>query len=256
MNWLQSWRQRQEERLLQNRPIPEPLWQYTLARHPFLARRSDADVNELRRLTTLFLARKEFTGGGGFLVTDEVAVAVAAQACVPVLRLGLAMYDGFVGIVMHHDEVVARREVLDEDGVMHHYDEVLAGEAMEGGPVTLSWHDVQLGEEAAELGYNVVIHEFVHKIDMLDGEADGIPPLPAAARQAWADCIDADYERFCDRVDRGRPTFLDPYGAEGVDEFFAVAAEAFFVAPIAFRDEHAALYALFRGYFGQDPAAF
>lgn len=255
--WLSRWRSAREAQLLRKHEIPGDLWALVMASYPFLAYRSPADQAELRRLATLFLRRKEFTGAGGFAITDEVAVAVAAQACLPVLQLGLALYDGFVGIVMHGDQVVARREVMDEAGVVHRYDEVLAGEAMEGGPVTLSWHDVQHAGESAELGYNVVIHEFVHKLDMLDGEPDGIPPLPdRARRQAWISTLDAEYARFCSAVDAGIDTFLDPYGAQAVDEFFAVSAEAFFVAPQDFKREHPRLHALFCGYFRQDPAAF
>lgn len=254
--WLSRWRSAREAQWLRRHEIPAELWAPVLARYPFLARRSAEELSELRRLTTLFLRRKEFTGAGGFEITDEVAVAVAAQACLPVLRLGLEFYDGFVGIVIHGDQVVARREVIDEAGVVHHYDEVLAGEAMEGGPVTLSWHDVRHAGESAELGYNVVIHEFVHKIDMLDGEPDGVPPIAERdRREAWIATIDAEYERFCKAVDDGIETFLDPYGAQAVDEFFAVAAEAFFVAPLEFKQAHPPVYRLFCDYFRQDPAA-
>jgi Mlc titration factor MtfA (ptsG expression regulator) len=254
--WWSAYRKRRDERTLRRRAIPQALWQLTLARYPFLARRTPADLAALRDLATLFLAQKEFTGAQGLEVTDEIAVAVAAQACLPVLRLGLAPYSRFVGIVVHPDEVVARREVMDEDGIVHQYDEMLSGEAMEGGPVMLSWHDVEAAGESAEWAYNVVIHEFVHVLDMADGVADGVPLLAdRAARQAWQRVIEAQYHDFCDRVDAGEDTVLDPYGAESVDEFFAVASEAFFVAPPAMRDEHPALYDLFAGYFRQDPAA-
>ncbi|WKB52865.1 zinc-dependent peptidase [Eleftheria terrae] len=257
-DWLHRWRRRQEERVLRERAIPDLLWQYTLACHPFLARRSEADLAELRRLTTLFLANKEFSGAGGFVITDEVAVAIAAQACVPILKLGLALYDRFVGIVVHSDQMVIRREEMDEHGVVHEYEDVLVGETAAGAvPVTLSWYDVAHADEAGEPGYNVVIHEFVHKIDLLDGEADGVPPLtPRSRRDAWAAMIDDEYLRFCARVDRGEDVFLDPYAAEAVDEFFAVSAEAFFVAPDEFRLEHPRLYTELQGLFLQDPAAY
>jgi Mlc titration factor MtfA (ptsG expression regulator) len=246
----QRFRQAREERILKRRAIPDELWGLTLARFPFLQREDPQEAQQLRRLATLFLDAKEFTGAQGFEVTDEVAVAVAAQACLPVLHLGLRLYDGFVGIVMHADEIVAPREVMDEDGVVHRYDEVLAGEAMEGGPVTLSWHDVSLAGHSADSGYNVVIHEFIHKIDMLDGEPDGVPPLPGrAARAHWMAVMDAEYEAFCREVDAGMDTWLDPYGAESVDEFFAVAAEAYFVAETDFRLAHPRLADLFDGYF-------
>jgi len=253
---LRRWQAHREARVLARRAIPDGLWQLTLARLPFLAARPDADLTELRRLASLFLDQKEFSGAGGLEVDDAMAVCIAAQACLPVLRFGLASYAGFVGIVVHPDEVVARREVMDDDGIVHAYDEVLAGEAMAGGPVMLSWTDVAESGESADWGYNVVIHEFAHVLDMGDGEADGVPPLPAAERDAWIAVIDPEYERFCATVDAGHETLLDPYGATGVDEFFAVSAESFFVTPKEMRTTHPAWYGLLARYFRQDPATF
>lgn len=251
-----SWRRWRDQSILRRRPIPEAMWRDTLHHFPFLARLSPDDGQRLRELATLFLARKEFNGAHGLVVSDEMAVAIAAQACLPILRLGLGWYDGFVGIVVHADEVVAKREVMDEDGVVHHYDEPLAGEAMEGGPVTLSWRDVADAGASAEWGYNVIVHEFAHVLDMRDGEADGVPPLPSrAARAEWRAVMEAEYQAFCEQVDAGLDTLLDPYGAEAPGEFFAVACEAFFVTPLDLQAEHGPLYRLLSGFFRQDPAA-
>ncbi|HSI51194.1 MAG TPA: M90 family metallopeptidase [Ideonella sp.] len=257
MAFLQKLRNWREQRALQRYAIPDALWQAVLAHYPFLGQRSVEDLVELRRLASLFLSQKEFTGAQGLVVDDGMAVAIAAQACLPVLKLGLAMYDGFVGIVVHPDEVMAQREVMDEDGVVHEYDEWLSGEAMSGGPLMLSWPDVEAAGESAEDAYNVVIHEFAHVLDMREGEPDGVP-LPAAAevaRDRWLAVFDPEMTRFVERVDAGEATLLDPYGAEAPEEFFAVAAEAFFVCPQAFRDEHPALHELFVAYFRQDPSA-
>lgn len=255
--WLRAREARREERALQRRAIPDALWQLTLARYPFLAQRSSEEVQALRRLSSLFLDQKTFHGVGDFEVTDDIAVAVAAQACLPVLHLGLDPYRGFVSIVMHADEVVARRVVTDEDGIVHEYDEPLVGEAsIDTGQVMLAWADVRDAQELAEWGYNVVIHEFAHVLDALNGEIDGIPgPMPLDEQQQWADVLDAEYEAFCDLVDQGVETLLDPYAAQGPDEFFAVASEAFFVAPQAMKKEQPAMYRLLSDYFRQDPAA-
>lgn len=254
---LRAWQERRERRQLARHAIPDALWELTLARYPFIARRSPADRAALRRLSALFLARKEFHGVGGFQVSDEVAVAVAAQACLPVLALGLEAYDGFVGIVMHESQVVASREVMDADGVVHQYEEALAGEAMEGGPLMLAWSELQ-PDPALGAGpvYNVVIHEFAHVLDMANGAPDGVPALPSLeATQAWIEVIDPAWAQFCDCVDAGEDTLIDPYGAESVEEFFAVASEAFFVEAVRMRDQHPALYALLAGFYRQDPAA-
>ena len=254
---MRAWLKRQRDaRTLARRAIPDALWQLTLARFPFLARSSAADMKRLREMSTLFLAEKEFSGAHGLHVDDHMAVAIAAQACLPVLELGLAWYDGFIGIVVHADGAIAQREFTDDDGVVHQYEEELSGEAMHGGPVMLSWRDVAESGESAEFGYNVVIHEFAHVLDMRDGLADGVPPLPdRAARERWLRVLEAEYGAFCKRVDAHEDTLLDPYAAEAIEEFFAVACEVFFVAPRDLLDEHPALYDLLRGFFKQDPAS-
>lgn len=243
------------------REIPDGMWQEVLARYPFLAQRPEAEVQRLRELASQFLGTKEFHGANGFVITDAVALAIAAQAVLPVLNLGLAWYDDFVGIVVHPDEVLARRTVTDEHGVVHHYEEVLSGEAMDGGPVMLSWSDVDSAGSTADQGYNVVIHEFIHKIDMRDGAPDGCPPLPsAAACRAWLAVMQAEYDGFREKViiaERfgGEQPWLDAYGAEGIDEFFAVACEAYFVNRARFEGEFPALVPLFDSFFRRPSAA-
>ncbi|MEQ1804953.1 MAG: M90 family metallopeptidase [Burkholderiaceae bacterium] len=255
-SWWNAWQRARRERLLRTRSIPDPLWRLTLLRYGFLTDLGETAQAELRDLATLFLAEKEFHGAGGLLVNDEMAVAIAAQACLPVLRLGLHWYDAFKGIVVHADAVVAQREVVDEIGVVHEFEEELSGEAMEGGPLMLSWRDVEDSGESADWGYNVVIHEFAHILDMRDGVADGIPPLPnRKARERWVDVLEDEYRSFCGCVDDGADTVLDPYGAQSPDEFFAVASEAFFTVPLQAREAHPKLYELLAGFYRQDPAA-
>lgn len=235
--------------------LPEALWRGTLERYPFLARRPEEDVARLRAMAAEFLAQKEFHGAGGLVITDEIALAIAAQAVLPVLHLGLRWYDDFVGIVVHPDEVVARRTQVDETGIVHDWDEVLAGEAMEGGPVMLNWHDVAQAGTTAETGFNVVIHEFVHKIDLRDGAPDGCPPLASReARRQWLAVLQPQYERFRERVTiaerfGGERPWLDAYGAEAIDEFFAVACEAYFVNRERFGQEFPELTVLFDGFY-------
>jgi Mlc titration factor MtfA (ptsG expression regulator) len=236
--------------------IPDGLWRGVLARYPFIAARSPDELARLRDLASRFLAGKEFHGANGLEITDTVALSIAAQAVLPVLNLGLEWYDDFVGIVVHPDEVLARRTLTDEHGVVHHYDEVLAGEAMEGGPVMLNWRDVDNAGETAGAGYNVVIHEFIHKIDMRDGQPDGCPPLPSRKmRQAWLAVMQREYAGFREKAiiaERfgGEPPWLDPYGATAIDEFFAVACEAYFVNRERFAREFEPLLSLFDGFFG------
>jgi Mlc titration factor MtfA (ptsG expression regulator) len=245
--------------------IPEAAWQSTLARYRFLAERPAADLHRLRELAAAFLRDKEFHGAHGFVISDEVALAIAAQAVLPVLRLngGLGWYDDFVGVVVHPCEAVARRKTIDDAGIVHEYEEVVAGEAMERGPVMLSWQDVLAGGGARDESYNVVIHEFAHKIDMRDGDADGCPPLPLGfrgassakeARAAWFAVLEPAYDAFREKTiiaERfgGEAPWLDPYGAQSASEFFAVACEAYFVNRARLAEEFEALAGLFDAFF-------
>jgi len=250
--------------------LPDAAWQATLDRYPFLAERPAADRERLRLLAATFLRDKEFHGAQGFVITDEVALAVAAQAVLPVLHLkgDLSWYDDFVGIVIHPSEVVAHRTTTDATGVVHQYDEVVAGEAMDRGPVMLSWQDVLASSVTRAEGYNVVIHEFAHKIDMRSGAADGCPPLPAGflgrrsareARAAWFAVLQPAYDSLREKVimaDRfgGEAPWLDAYGAQSPAEFFAVACEAYFVNRSALQAEFTALVGLFVAFFNSPTA--
>ncbi|VVE00272.1 zinc-dependent peptidase [Pandoraea terrigena] len=246
--------------------IDDAVWDEVVGALPFLARRSTADLDKLRALATDFLGSKRFSTAHDLPLTDAMCVSVAAQACLPILNLPSALYRGWTGIVLYPGEFLIRKTVQDEAGVVHDIAQEASGEAWEGGPVVLSWQDVQASDV---LAYNVVIHEFVHKIDMEGGEADGVPPMLRRLHgeltpEAWCDVFDPAYEAFCHDVSDVPDThwdafatssLLDPYAAEHESEFFAVCAEAFFVAPDAFRDAYPALYTLFSRYFLQDPAA-
>jgi Mlc titration factor MtfA (ptsG expression regulator) len=252
---LRALRALRERRVLDRRAIPDDLWKRTLVRYPFLRKRDPADAEALRRLTSLFLDRKEFSTAGGMRLTDAMAVTIAAQAVLPVLHLGLERYDGFVGIVIHPDQMVVNREHQDEHGVVHEYEDVILGEAMEGGPLVLSWRDVRNAGRTAALGLNVVIHEFAHVLDLADGVSDGVPLLPREIpRTEWLQSLEPAYAEFVQRVEREEDTVLDPYAASGIDEFFAVASESFFIAAPAMRAEHPGLYRMLVRLYRQDPA--
>lgn len=261
--WLARFRRRERR---PRQALPDALWQQTLADCHFLQACSAPELTRLRELSALFLEDKEFHGAQDLVITDAMALTIAAQACLPVLHFGpgdqpLRSYDDFVGIVVHPDEVVAQREMVDEHGVVHQYEETLAGEAMHQGPVMLSWRDVT--SASSESGYNVVIHEFVHKLDLRDGQADGCPPLPTgfmglptarAARSHWLSTLQPAYDAFRESVIKAErfgtePTWLDPYGAEAIDEFFAVASEAYFVNRERFGREFGTLLPLFDAYY-------
>ena len=248
MGWLKQWRRR---RVLARHRIDDAPWQRTLARLPFLRGLDAPQTRRLQELALVFLAEKEFSGARGQKVGDAMRLSIAAQACLLVLELGLDWYDGWSGIVVYPSDFRVRRSEIDETGVMHEWDDELAGESWPGGPVVLSWDAAQHDEYA-----NVVIHEFAHKLDMANGDADGVPPLHRGMDPAaWRAAFEEAYAGFCEAVDRGQDTWLDPYAAEDPAEFFAVLSEAFFEAPNEMRRRYPDAYAQLRLFYRQDPAS-
>ena len=243
MGWLTEWRRR---RVLAKHHIDDSLWERATRPLAFLPR-----TPKLRELALLFMAEKEFAGAHDLEVTDLMRVSIAAQACTPILELGLDWYAGWHGIVVYPGDFRVRRREMDEDGVVHEWEDELAGEAMPGGPVVLSWDAA-----AHDPAMNVVLHEFAHKLDMLNGEADGDPPLHAGMdRRAWRKAFDEAYDGFCDAVDRGKDTWLDPYASEHPSEFFAVVSEAFFCEPRDTKRRYPDVYDQLVLFYRQDPAA-
>ena len=250
---LRRWRR---ARVLKRASIPDALWHEALATLPFLALYTQDELARLRELAVLFLDAKAIVGAQGHEVTPLQRVIIAIQACVLILNLDFGYYDGWENVFVYPGEFVPGWEWEDEAGVVHRNEGALAGEAMPGGPVVLSWPDVEASADWDEAGMNLVIHEFAHKIDMRSGEANGSPPLPPTISPlAWTSELGAAYEDFHARVERREHTEIDPYAAESPAEFFAVLSEVFFVDPLLLQREYAGVYRLFTHLYRQDPAA-
>lgn len=274
---LQTWLPRRWRTPL---PIDEKLWRFTLQNLPFLSDLAVTEQERLRQLTGFFLQEKEFHGAHGLHIDDHMALSIAAQACRPLIHMALPSgkapshpaqlliwYDDFVGIVVQPGIALAQRETTDSAGVVHRYREALAGEAMDRGPVMLSWSSVSQAADQIDAGSNVVIHEFVHKLDMRGmhrGEQpDGTPPLYKGflgatserdAQRLWQRVMSDAFTRFREAVarsERFRETqpWLDSYAATDAAEFFAVTSEAYFVNRSRFSQELPELIALYDGFF-------
>jgi MtfA peptidase len=249
VSWsLARWRR---ERILKRAPIDTAVWSRTLTRYGFLVGLAQDELDRLRETTTLFLHAKQIHAAGGLELTAEMRVAIAVQACILVLNLPLEWYDGWVEIIVYPEEFIPEVEWVDEIGVVHKAREIRAGEAWLQGPVILSWADI--AHDYAD-GVNVAIHEFAHKLDMLNGEADGFPPLhPDMSRAHWTRIFTAAFDSFRGRVGRGEPTDIDPYAGESPAEFFAVLSEAFFELPETVLLAYPDVYEQLRKFYRQDP---
>jgi len=246
---LKTWWRR---RIISRSTISEAKWQQAFASLPLLGRLSQADRQQLRELAILFLHQKKVFGAHGLVVTQEMTLSIALQACLPILRLGIDWYRGWVTIVVYPGGFVPERVVVDEYGLEHRVREPLSGEAWERGPVILSWEDAKAGSKLD--GANVVIHEFVHKLDMLNGRADGFPPLHDDMDAAhWTAIFTAAYADFQNKVETGRITDIHHYAASEPAEFVAVLSEVFFEQPDVIYREYPEVYEKFRAFFRQDP---
>lgn len=253
--WLRA---RRRKKLLA-RPFP-PAWEQTLRRNlPHFAVLDADEQGRLRELIQIFVAEKGFEGCGGLELDDEIRVTIAAQACLLVLELDDEPYRNVRSILVYPSTVVPPPRPLGafevprapKRGPMP-----ILGEAHLRGPVILVWDAVERSARHPEKGHNVVFHEFAHKLDMLDGAADGTPPLHARADYArWVAVCSREYLALRKRASQGRHDLLDAYGATNEAEFFAVATEIFFDRPRALQAHHGELYAVLRDFYRQDPAA-
>ena len=232
--------------------VTDDAWRSVRRSLPILATLPEPDFAKLRVLTDAFLRSKSLEGAGGFELDEESCVVVAAQACIPILELGIDAYAGWRSVVVYPGGFVSRGTSVDETGIEHEWEEPRSGEAWSHGPVVLSWEDVAASGHLE--GYNVVIHEMAHKLDMLNGDANGFPPLHAEMDgAAWHRAFSEAYEDLCVRVDAGEETDIDEYAAEGPDEFFAVTSEYFFEVPEVLDACYPEVYAKLRAFYRQDP---
>jgi MtfA peptidase len=241
----------QRKRFLKRSTIDDALWRSVLDSVRYLRGLSENDLQRLNEDVRVFLHQKEFTGAHDLILSDEMRLSIALQACLMTLNIGVDRYDGWHGIIIYPNEFVPNHQYVDSAGVVHTDRRPLTGMARSDGPVILSWADTQTA--FAMDGVNVVIHEFAHKLDMQNGDANGFPLLHKGMNpRAWAKSFAAAYADFCKRVDAGEHTAIDAYASQNPGEFFAVLSEVFFEMPAIIATEYPAVYEHLKAYYRQD----
>jgi Mlc titration factor MtfA (ptsG expression regulator) len=237
-------------------PIDEALWRQALDACPLAQRLSADDLQRLRVLAARFLQRKRFHPIDTELDARQ-RLLIALLACLPVLRLGFRALRGWQGVVVYPGEFKVRHAHHDgSTGVVTEGDQVLSGEAWQIGPLVLSWASVEHDLAQPWDGFNVVIHEIAHKLDMLDGPPDGVPPLPRGVSwRAWIDTFQRAFDRLSLAVRSGEATPIDAYAATNPGEYCAVVSELHFSDPRQLEAAEPGVAALLRGYYGPSPAA-
>ena len=229
---------------------------------PFYHRLPEADQRELQGHVQVFLAEKSFEGCGGLIMTDEIRVCIAAQACLLLLHRNTDYYPELRSIVVYPSSFLVKTTRHLGSGVLEESHQARLGEAWQQGAVVLAWDAVCQGTAQPDDGRNVVFHEFAHQLDFEDGRADGAPVLgrgdawsaQKSRYAAWARVLSAEFERLRAEVLAGKNAVLDGYGATDPAEFFAVATESFFERPLEMRQKHPDLYEELKQYYRQDPA--
>lgn len=254
MSMLGTFARWRRARILRRHPVSPAAFHAVVERLPILRGLTSEEQERLREQTSLLIHGKVFSAAGGAEVRESTQITIAVQACLLTLNLGEESYRGWNEIILYPAEFLRSREQMDEAGVVHHTRDILAGESWHGGPLVLSLADVEAGGQAD--GFNVVLHEFAHKLDMLNGDANGYPPLHRGMDAAtWARDFSAAYDDLCARVDAGEDTTIDPYATTDPAEFFAVLTEAFFEIPDLLHAEYPAVYDQLRQFYRQHPLA-
>ncbi len=245
-----SWFRKRRRKKLLAQPWPEA-WDLHLQRNVRLTwEMTPAETEALKSRVKIFVAEKHWEGCKGLQLNEEIKVTVAAQACLMLLGVDDYYFDNVKTILMYPQAF--KRET--GDGISQGKSQYRAGEAWQGGPIILSWKDSLRGGRNEDDGHNLVIHEFAHALDGLDGEMGGnVMFNDAAAGEAWLKVVDREYAQLVRAKESGRRTLLDHYGATNKAEFFAVASETFFELPRELSREHEQLFALLQKYYRVDP---
>ena len=248
---IRNWRNR---RIIEQAAIAHETWRRLFAALPFLGNLDTDEQHRLRELAILFCHRKRFEGAHGLEITETMRLSIALQACLPILKLGLDAYDGWVSIIVYPAGFAPDRVYVDEAGVEHHERRDLSGEAWHRGPVILAWEDVGYREDDDSV--NLVIHEFAHKLDMQNGDANGFPPLHRGMdNETWSRVFHAGFEDLQRRCEFDQNQMIDCYAASSPAEYFAVLSEVFFMRPDMLVQCYPEVYEQLRLYYRQDPLA-
>jgi Mlc titration factor MtfA (ptsG expression regulator) len=242
---------------LRSRPFPSE-WRSIIARRVPYFRRLPADLQmQLKKHILVFLAEKPFIGCRGLVVTDEIRVTIAAQACLLILNRRTDYFPKLRQILVYPAAFVVDRVHADASGVMQERRHALSGESWSQGQVILSWEDTLEGAGIVDDGRNVVIHEFAHQLDQESGRANGAPLLGGHERYAsWSKVLGAEFDTLVRRSLAQEASLISDYGATDPAEFFAVVTEIFFEQPQRLATEHPALYGELARFYRVDPAGW
>lgn len=181
-------------------------------------------------------------------VTEADRLLVAASAIIPVWSFPKWHYFNIKAVYLLPGSFNEKFECGQPNSVITG----MVGNGPMSGKLALSKPHLHLGFENDKDKRNVGIHEFVHLIDMADGDCDGYPERlkQFAFSIPWFDLVDKKTEEIYNRK-----STIDEYGATNRAEFLSVVSEYFFERPQDLKRKHPKLYASLQELYQQDTAA-
>ncbi len=246
-------KQRKIQKLL-SKPFPKE-YEEILKNIPIYNKLKSADRERIKKSILLFTETKKFQGVK-LTVNSEIKVTIAFYACLLLLRIETRnCYDNLLTIIVYPHTVIVQ-QVKNSGGIYSKEEMLIEGQSA-NDTLVVAWDDAK--KEVFHIGKdNVLIHEFAHEIDFLDGEIDGIPPLPKAKYQEWANVLYSDFEKLREKALQnrywGKYKILGSYAATNEAEFFAVATERFFGTPKSLKKHFPKLYNELKEFYKFDPA--
>jgi len=243
------WRRWRRRRWLAQAPSPAEQ-EIVAGQVRFWRRLSPERQQRLLQTAQVLVNERHFEGSRGLQLTAEMKWTVAANAAVMLLGVDDYYFDRVTTILLQPDTFN-----LPQQGRWIVENVPSAGAAWQFGPIVLSWPDCQLGSYLRRGGRNVIIHEFAHHLDGIDGQMGGSiqMPTPALAEQ-WDEAAQRELAAMQEALQQGQRTFLDPYAASEPAEYFAVASEFFFERPAAMKKALPEIYHLLSLFYQTDPA--
>ena len=182
-------------------------------------------------------------------IEDLDKVLISASAVIPVFGFKEWYYNNLSGIIVYPDtfnhdlefsDDAEKRQILGMIGTGRFENQML-----------LSRRALRKAFRNENDKSNTPVHEFVHLVDKMDNETDGIPEriMPREYIKPWLELMHKEIEAI-----NNNQSDIRAYATTNQAEFLAVTSEYFFERPDLFKKNHPKLYHMLSLCFQQSPA--
>jgi len=215
---------------------------------------SATEKEELTQLVKYFLKYKNIQSVDGSELSREFHIFTAAHATLMLLNLPHELvFEELTNIY------ITPSSYVEEDNPVHPltgrpiYEERI-GELRSRGPMLLSRESLELLFKRPVKKHNLIVHEFAHALDQMDGHFDGTPKLSSEQDyKEWGRVMGEEFIKLRQRLAKHRSSPINPYAATNEAEFFAVLSEHFFSAPHDLERHFPELFAILLDFYRLDP---